>query len=213
MLEYDYAYTATLIPTMKAFFRDNQVKVDGGSDQVIGTGVGYRRRRFKGMIHTFLGIERRLFSSVESTGSSLVARRQNLSGADLQLGYDVANSRNQRVFINAGVGSIRYEYNLFRATNQVVNFQNILQSPPSSGIPSLFLASGYWDVNVEMSQREKHQNSFQLVSRIGYRRSFQSTAWQSDAYQLTDVIQDRISQFYLQIGLYFSRNRLARRKP
>ncbi|QDK80090.1 hypothetical protein EXU85_16340 [Spirosoma sp. KCTC 42546] len=211
LMEPGYAYVATLIPTMRSFFRDNHVKTESNLDKIIVAGFGYRLYRFKGMIHSFVGLDQRLLPPPEPAGSNLVARRQNLSGLDVHLGYDVANTRNKRVFINAGVGSIRYEYSLFRTTSQIVPFQTIFQYAPPASVPSLYLTSGYWDVHVEVSQREKRKDTFLWVSRIGYRRGFQPIAWQSEAYQLTDAPRDRISQFYLQLGIYFSRNRLDRR--
>lgn len=179
---------------------------------MIASGFGYRRNRFKGGIHTFFGIDQLLpVPANKQPGTTLIARRQNLSGLTLLLGYDIANTRNQRIFINAGVGSIRYEYNLFRPTNQVVSFQQLLQYAPQSSVPSLYVANGYWEVSVETATREKRRNAAQVVTRFGYRRGFQATPWQSDAYQLVDAPPERISQVYAQISFYLSRNYQSRR--
>ncbi|WP_460637620.1 hypothetical protein [Larkinella harenae] len=198
---------------MKAFFRNNQVDFDKHIDRIVTAGLGYRWQRVKVMVHPFFGVDQRLLPPSLQGRSNFVARRQNLSGVDFMVGYDVANTRNQRVFVNASVGSIRYEYSLFRPTSQPVSFQNIFQHSSIGSVPSLYLNSGFWEVNIEVSQREKRADSFQWVTRIGYRRSFQSRSWQSDAYPLLDAPQDLISQFYLQVGLYLSRNKRARATP
>lgn len=212
MLVLDFSYAYTRLPNMRAFFKNNQIRAANSFDNYIAIGFGYRRQRFKGLVQSFYGIEDRTQSPDKTIQSPLIARRQNFTGAAILVGYDLANTRNQRVFLNAGFGSIRYEYNVFRATNQPVPFQTIIQSNPAGNIPSLFLDSGYWDVNLEVSQREKRRDALQWVSRFGYRRGFTSDAWQSDAYQLIDAPSDRISQFYVQFGLYVSRNYMARRK-
>ncbi|WP_425290918.1 hypothetical protein [Spirosoma linguale] len=212
MVELGYGYAYTRLPNMRAFFKSNQIKENYGLDNFVTVGFGYRRQRFKGSLYASYGIDQNSRTSGNTGQASLVARRQNFSGAVLFVGYDLANTRNQRVFLNAGVGGIRYEYNVFRTTNQAVPFQTILQNNTSGSIPSLFLTSSYWDVNIEVSQREKHRHALQWVSRFGYRRGFTADAWQSDAYQLIDAPSDRVSQFYAQFSLYISRNYMARQK-
>ena len=211
IVEPGFAYAYTRLPTMQAYFRDNQVKVDNSLDRLALATISYRRQRFKMSLQPFFGVDKSLLPP-DKKGTSLFARRQSVSGLTFMLGYDVANTRNKRVFVNAGVGSINYEYSLFRPTNQVVSFQNILQYSPTGSVPSLILTSGYWDVNVEIVQREKRKQTFQWASRFGYRRSFQSSMWRSNAYQLVDAPHDRVSQFYLQVGLYISQNYVGRRK-
>ncbi|GAB3039113.1 hypothetical protein [Spirosoma pulveris] len=196
----------------RAFFKTNQIKENYGLDNFFVVGFGYRRQRFKGSLYASYGLDQNSRTSGTTNQGSLVARRQNFSGAVLFVGYDLANTRNQRVFLNAGFGSIRYDYNVFRTTNQAVPFQTILQNNPSGNIPSLFISSSYWDVNIEVSQREKRRHTLQWVSRFGYRRSFTADTWQSDAYQLINAPSDRVSQFYAQLSLYISRNYMARQK-
>ena len=216
MLEMNYGYTYTRLPAIQAFFKANQVERDGNLDQVVVSGLGYRRNRFKGTVHTFFGIDRLLPANSDKQpnppGTSLIARRQSLSGLTLLLGYDIANTRNQRFFINAGVGSIRYEYSLFRPSTQVVSFQKLLQYAPQASVPSLYVTSGYWEVSLETATREKRRDAGQVVTRFGYRRSFQANPWQSDAYQLVDAPQERISQIYAQVGFYLSRNYNRRKR-
>ncbi|MVM35502.1 hypothetical protein GO755_36105 [Spirosoma sp. HMF4905] len=210
MLEPSFAYTLTQLTAIKSFFRANQVEYNKKLDRVVAAGFGYRRQRMKAMIHSFFGLNQRLLPPKTSGNAPLIAQRLDLSGIAIFLGYDIANARNNRAFINAGVGSIRYEYTLFRPTNQQVPFQTIFQYSPPVSVPSLYLDSGYWDVNVEIVQREKRRDTFQWMSRLGYRRGFKATSWQSEAYQLVDAPQDRIGQFYLQVGLYISHNRSSR---
>lgn len=212
MLELGYGYAYTRLPTMRAFFKSNQIKEDHSLDNFAAVGFGYRRQRFKGSLYASYGIDQGTRSPNNTGQAQLIARRQNFSGAVLFVGYDLANTRNKRVFLNAGFGSIRYEYSVFRATNQAVPFQTILQNNPAGSVPSLFLTNNYWDVNLEISQREKRRDALQLVSRFGYRRGFTADAWQSDAYQLINAPSDRVSQFYAQFSLYISRNYMARQK-
>jgi hypothetical protein len=122
------------------------------------------------------------------------------------LGYDVLNGRNQRLYLNAGVGGIFYEYSVYKRTNQPVSFQNLTQSGQPGDIASLKLSNSFWDVNLELSQREKRKASVSPVIRVGYRRGWQARAWESGAFPLTGAPTDRISQFYFQGSFYFSRN-------
>lgn len=200
MLESGIAHSFTTLPAIRSFFRENQIKADSRFNTLVGLGAGYRRERFKAMFHLAFGIDPEVYAA---ESSSFVARRQNVSNNSLSLGYDFANTRNRRVYINAGIGAIRYEYTIYRPTTQLVSFQDILTYSSPGSIPSLTLINGYWDVNVEFSQREK-QSGFQLMSRIGYRRGWQTTAWASDAYQIVSGPADRISQFYAQFGIYLS---------
>ncbi|RRA99918.1 hypothetical protein [Larkinella rosea] len=212
IMEPGFAYAITSLPTMRGYFRTNQIKVDNSPDRVALASFAYRRQRFKVALQAFFAIDKSLLPP-DKKGNSLFARRQNMSGVTFLLGYDVANTRNKRVFINAGLGSLHYEYSIFRATNQSVSFQNLLQYSPPGSVPSLIQTTGFWDVNVEVVQREKRPNTFQWVSRFGYRRSFQRTPWRSDAFELTDAPKERMGQFYLQIGVYISRNFSGRQKP
>lgn len=206
LLEGGYAYAATFLPAMRSFFNDHQVKRDKDLDRFAWASLAYRRQRIKVMAQSFLGIDQSILPPDQTNSTTLIAHRQNLSGVTLMLGYDLANTRNQRVYLNVGIGSVRYEYSLFQPTQQVVSFQQILQYAPRASVPSLYLTSGFWDVNLEMTSREKHPTSFHWVSRIGYRRRLQPNTWQSQAYQLVDAPQERISQLYLQIGFCVSRN-------
>ncbi|WP_420147031.1 hypothetical protein [Spirosoma sp.] len=206
MFELGYGFAITRFANMNAFFRDNQAEFNKKMDRFFVAGMGYRRQRFKVTLHTLLMISQNLLPP-NQTGSTLVARPKDMSGLDIFLGYDIANGRNRRFFLNAGVGSFRYEYSLFRATNQPVAFQDILRYTPPGTVSSLYLTTDYWNVNLEMAQREKRKETLQLVGRVGYRRSFRPRAWQSDAYQLTNAPLDRISQFYFQLGIYLSRNK------
>ena len=122
------------------------------------------------------------------------------------IGYDIVNARNRRVYINAGIGGMGYEFSIYRQTAQPVSFPTILQQTPLGSVPSLSLTNTYWDVNVEYCQREKRKRAAQNVLRIGYRRGFRPEPFTSDAFQLTDAPTDRISQFYIQAGYYFSSN-------
>ncbi|MRS63272.1 hypothetical protein [Larkinella terrae] len=212
IMEPGFSYAYTHLPTLHGYFRANQVKVDKTFDRLALAAFAYRRQRFKGTLQAFFGIDKSLLPP-DKKGTSLFAQRQGVSGITILLGYDVANTRNKRVFINAGLGSIRYEYGLFRPSTQVVSFQNMLQYAAPGNVPSLIQTNGFWDVNVEVVQREKRPNTFQWVSRVGYRRSFQASPWRSNAYELVDAPKERVSQFYLQVGLYISRNFSGRQKP
>ena len=211
LFEGGIGYAATFLPAIRSFFNDNQVKRSKDLDRFAVASIAYRRQRIKVMTQAFLGVDQATLLPDQTNPATLLAHRQNLSGVTLMLGYDLANTRNQRVYLNAGIGGIRYEYSLFRPTQQVVSFQQILQYAPQASVPSLFITSGFWDINLEMTSREKHPTSVHWVSRIGYRRHLQTNPWQSDAYQLVDAPQERISQIYLQIGFYVARNFVARR--
>lgn len=210
MLQGGFAYTITQLATMRAFFRDNRIEYSQKMDRIVAAGFGYRRQRVKAMVESFFGLNQRLLPTEVNGNAPLVAQRLDLSGISLFLGYDVANTRNSRLFINGGVGNVRYEYTLFRPTTQQVPFQTIFQYNPPASVPSLYIDGGYWEVNIELTQREKRRDTFQWVSRLGYRRGFNQVDWQSQAYLLTEAPQDRVSQFYFQVGMYLSRNRSPR---
>lgn len=184
----------------------------------IHTGLGYRRQRFKLMLRYEYGIDPTLNVSKTPSTVSIVARRQNVRNNILSFGYDIANTRNRRVFINAGVGAVRYEYSIFRLTNQVVAFQDILNSSLPGSLPSLTLTNSYWDMNIEFLQREKRRGThlkgtgFQFVSHLGYRRGWRTSTWSSEAYQIVGGPADRLSQFYAQLGFCIGYNYNRRSK-
>jgi hypothetical protein len=200
LAEFGFSSAVTSLPAIRSFFRENRIKADSRVSSFYSSGFGYRHKRLKIMFLLSFGIDPEVYYPSDS---SLVARRQYQSANNLSLGYAIVNSRNRRVYLNAGIGGIRYEYTIFRPTSRVVSFQNILTQTPTGSIPSLVLTNGYWDINAEFSQPEK-QSPFQFMFRIGYRRGWRPNAWASDAYQIVGGPADRISQFYGQAGIYYS---------
>lgn len=194
------AFTRT--PTMQAFFRQNQIKQAFPLDPFVSVNIGVRYQRFKLML--LGGSATDGFSSPEQDGAA--ARRIYGSYSGSTLGYDVLNGRNLRLYLTAGVGGIFYEYSVYNRTNQAVAFPGILQYSQPGSISSLKLSNTYWDINVELSQREKRRNSVSAVVRLGYRRGWRAEAWESGAFQLTDAPRDRIGQFYLMAGYFFAKN-------
>jgi hypothetical protein len=211
-LEVSYSNALTSLPTIRSFFQESQVQADSRFNNFIGTGIGYRRNRLKTMVRFDYGIDYRALPSSERITLPFVARRQNVGNFDLSLGYDVVNTRNSRLYLNAGIGRLRYEYTIYRLTNQVVSFKDVLQNGPPGNIPSLILDNGYWDINIESAQREKQRQGLQLMLRLGYRRGFRASTWTSDAYQIAGGPADRIGQFYFQVGAHYSRNYNKRSK-
>jgi hypothetical protein len=171
-------------------------------DLFINTAIGVRYGRFKLMLGSGYG----LGNASSSNEDSLITRLLGANNTGFLLGFDVVNTRNRRLFINAGLGRIGYEYSVYRRASQVVPLQNLPQYNQPANIPSLSLANTYWDVNIEYTQREKGKRSAQNVLRLGYRRGIRPDGWKSDAFQLVRAPADRISQFYIQGTIYFSSN-------
>ncbi|MFD2569261.1 hypothetical protein ACFSUS_01365 [Spirosoma soli] len=194
---------STSVPIIRSFFRNNQIKPDVHIDPMLNLGFGTRYARFKAMLQAGYGINLIYPFNQEATA---IARQTDARYGGMMVGYDVANARNRRLYINAGLGNISYEYSIYRRTNQVVTFQDVLQSNQSGTIPSLQLRNTYLDLNLEYTQREKRKQGAETVLRLGYRRAVHAKAWESDAFQITDAPTDRISQFYIQGTYYFSSN-------
>lgn len=194
------AYTRT--PNMQSFFRQNNIERDGLIDPFVHTNVGGRYRRLKGLVQIGFGAN----LAAPNERGALVARRTYASYSGAIVGYDVLNSRNQRLYLNAGIGGLFYDYAVYNRTSQPVAFQNLTQYSQTGNIPSLKLSNTYWDINLELSQREKRKHDISRVFRLGYRRGWQARAWDSSAFQLLGAPTDRISQVYFQGSFYFSTN-------
>lgn len=194
------AFTST--PNMQAFFRQNQIKRAFPLDPFVYVDAGGRYRRFKLFLQA--GYATDAWAYGEREGAA--ARRTSASYSGTMLGYDVLNGRNHRVYLNVGVGGVFYEYSVYSRTTQAVAFSNILQSNQPGNIASLKLSNTYWDINLELSQREKRKLSASVVVRVGYRQGWRAEAWESGAFPLTDAPRDRIGQFYLTAGYYLAKN-------
>lgn len=203
MTELGLTVASTSMPAIRSFFRANQIKPDFHLDPMLNLAFGARYGRFKGMLHGGYGVN---MIQVSDQEAAVVAQQTNSNYSGLMVGFDLANSRNRRLYLNAGVGNILYEYNVYRQSSQTVSFQNILQSDQSGNIPSLRLSNTYLDGNLEYTQREKRKHGAATVLRLGYRRGLQAQAWESNAFRLTGAPTDRISQFYFQGAYYFSSN-------
>ncbi|OGX82761.1 hypothetical protein [Hymenobacter coccineus] len=194
----------TSTPNMQAFFRQNNIKRDFPIplDPFVYLNFGPRYKRLKLMIQAGYGFN--YFPPNER--DALVVRRTYAGFAGAMLGYDVLNDRNRRLYLNVGVGGVNYDYAVLNRTSQSVAFQNLPQYSQAGNIPSLKFNNAYWDVNLELSQREKRKLSVASVFRLGYRRGWQPNAWQSGTVQLRDAPLDRLSQVYFQAGFQLSRN-------
>jgi hypothetical protein len=194
------AHTST--PNMRSFFRQNNIERDASIDPFVHANVGGRYHRLKGLFQIGYGFN---FVPPNERGA-LVARRTYASYTGALLGYDVVNGRNQRLYLNVGAGALHYDYAVYNRTNQPVAFQSLTQYSQAGNIPSLRLNNAYWDINLELTQREKRKSDISSVLRVGYRRGWQANAWESGAFQLIGAPTDRISQLYFQGSYYFSKN-------
>ncbi|WP_128546153.1 hypothetical protein [Larkinella soli] len=208
MAEIGVSVASTRIPAIRSYFRSNGIRPDSHIDPFLHFGFGGRYGRFKVML-----LAGRSFSFIDlpplrddDAGSRPVARQVRANYGGGQIGFDLANTRNRRVYLNAGLGTIGYEYSVYRQSDEAVAFSDLPQYRPGGHIPSLILYNHFWDVNIEYSQREKRKRSVESVLRIGYRRGLQPGTWKSDAFRLTGAPTDRISQFYIQGTYYFSSN-------
>lgn len=209
LFETGVTLASTSIPNIRSFIRSNQIRPDFHIDPMINFGLGGRYGRIKAMLQVGGGFS---FTSLPSDGDSLVARQNTAGYTGATLGFDVANTRNRRLYINVGYGGIGYEYSIYRRTNRAVPFQDLLAYNQPGNVPSLQVTNEYWDINIEYTHREKRKRSAENVIRFGYRRGIQTKAWESDAFRLTGAPTDRISQFYFQAGYYFSSNYAKRTK-
>lgn len=210
MTELGLTVASTRMPAMWSFFRNNGIKPDFHLDPLLSLGVGARYGRVKAMLQAGYGVDMIHSSDQEATA---IARQIDANYSGLLAGFDLVNARNRRLYLNAGLGTLTYEYTVYRQTNQTVSFQNILQADQSGHIPSLRTRNTYLDINLEYTQREKRKQGAATVLRLGYRRGVQAKTWESDAFRLTEAPTDRISQFYFQGSYYFFSNytKLGRR--
>ena len=200
--EMGFMLAATSTPNMQAFYRQNSIERDTPLDPFVHLNVGVRYYRLKLLLQNGYGLN--YFPPDERPRR--VVRRTYASYTGAMLGYDVLNDRNQRLYLNVGVGELRYDYAVIDRTYQQVAFQNLPQFASTGNIPSLKLSNTYWDINLELSQREKRRSSIASVFRLGYRRGWQPARWESGAFPLLDAPSDRISQLYFQGSFYLSRN-------
>lgn len=200
--------TLTLLPTIRSFFRDNQIRPDASLALFLHFGFGVRLRRFKLLVQNGFGTkDTKTYSDLPATGFESVAQNSVANYTGLLVGYDVVNSRNRRLYVNIGIGGMEYGFNIFRRTNQAVPFQTILQTGQTGTLSSLLLRNvGYVDVNLEYAHRERRKRGIDVVTRLGYRSGTYTKAYESDAFQLTDAPKDRIGQIYLQTSLSLSTN-------
>ena len=130
------------LPNYRSFLKTNQVGSPPGANPYINFGFGGRFNRLK--IMTQVGVSALVSTTPsEPSSTSLVSRQLNAGYVGGMIGYDVANARNRRVYINAGIGGFGYEFSIYRQTTQPVSFQNILQQTPSGSVPSLSLTNTY----------------------------------------------------------------------
>lgn len=203
---YSIGFTST--PNMQSFFRQNSIERETRFDPFAHLYVGGRYQRLKLLLQLGYGLN--YYEPNEK--DARVVRRTYANYTGGMVGFDVLNARNRRVYLNLGAGSIKYDYAVINRTNQAVVFQNLPQYAQAGNIPSLQLQNAYWDVNLELTQREKRKSSVGTVARLGYRRGWQTSAWKSSAFQLLTGPEDRISQLYFEFGFYVSRNHASRDK-
>ncbi len=192
----------TSTPNMQAFFRQNDIERDTRLDQFAHLNVSGRYKRLKLLLVNGYGLG--FYQPNEK--DARVLRRTFARNTGIAVGFDVLNNRNRRLYLNLGAGSLEYEYTVINRTNQAVAFQSLPQYSQAGNIPSLQHQNSYWDVSLELAQREKRKSTVGGVVRLGYRRGWQASAWRSSAFSLLDAPRDRISQVYLQLGVYLSRN-------
>lgn len=192
----------TRTPHMQDFFRQNQIKRAFPLDPFIYVNFGGRYRRLKALLESAYATNAWSYGAQDEA----TARRTYGAYSGMMFGYDILNSRNNRLYLNVGIGGIFYEYSVYGRSNQPVAFSNILQYSQPGAISSLKLSNTYWDINVEFSQREKRRVSPSFVFRVGYRQGWRAEAWESGAFPLTGAPVDRIGQFYVTSGYSLSKN-------
>jgi hypothetical protein len=199
-----FAAAITSTPHLRSYFRANQIKPASSFGQFAHWNGGFRYKRFRFMSQSGRGLD--LDLSVSHYGEKREAQLDHADYVGTMLGYDVLNGRNRRLYFNVGSGAILYTYSVHRYTQQHVDWQDLNQYNQPGNIPSLRLINHYFDVNLELVQREKRKRSAEYMMRVGYRRGSRPRAWESDAFMLQGAPTDRISQFYLQVGYNFSLN-------
>jgi hypothetical protein len=199
-----YATALTTMPNLRSYFRANQIdEQEGLFNQFVHLNVGFRYKRLKLITQSGRGVE---IISFEPRDEGRVARQIYADYMGAMLGYDVLNGRNRRLYVNVGTGTTTYKYNVYRRSEQPVDFQDLTQYSQAGNIPSLRLTNRYIDFNLELAQREKRKRSAEVILRLGYRRGLSPQAWRSDAFALQGAPTDRINQFYFQVGYNFSSN-------
>lgn len=202
--EVGYMLALTNTANMRSFFRQHNIKRNTPFDPFVHINAGGRYERLKLLVQLGYGVD--YFPPNER--DALVVQRTYAGYTGVLLGYDVLNDRNMRLYLNLGAGNSYYDYAVLNRVNQigVVYPGGIAQYSHAGNIPSLKLENSYWDINLELSQREKRRSSIASVLRLGYRRGWQTSKWKSGPFEIADFPADRISQFYFQAGFYLSQN-------
>lgn len=212
LYEFGENTSATLLPAMRSFFRANQLKPLEIGSGTINLSFGIRLNRVKIMVQSQSSFFRssttpNFFRLSQPVTNNNWVQKSGINSQGILIGYDVLNSFNKRVFIFLGVGGAEYNLSLYRKGTQTIPFQSVLTASPPTSVPSLALRNvGYFEVAVEISQREKRKVSPYTATRIGYRTGTFKKAWESDVYTFTDPIKDRFSQFYFQLIFAYSIN-------
>ncbi len=191
----------TPLPGLRSFLRANQIKQYGHLSSAINMNLGLRVNRVK-----IMALGQSTFYKTPKASNNWIQQNWITSGGVL-VGYDVLNSFNRRVFLFLGFGGADYQVSLYQQSSQTIPFQSVLTATPQASVPSLVLRNaGYFDVAIEICQREKRKVSPYTTTRIGYRTGTFKKAWESDTYTFTDPIKDRFSQFYFQFIIAYSIN-------
>jgi len=195
----------TFLPSIRSFFAANQIPSGVPVNLFFHYGVGLRFNRTKFLLQYGSGLKGSEASSSAST--TYILQNSVANYTTLSAGYDLVNSRNRRLYLNAGIGGMSYGFTIFQRTNQVVSFPAILQTSQVGNVSSLFLRNvTYLDVNLEYTQREKRKRSAQWVTRLGYRNGLNARMYESQAFVLTDAPRERVRQIYLQLLFSLSTN-------
>lgn len=190
-----FTQALTDVPNMRSYFRANQIKPNTRFDRFAHWNAGVRYRRFKLLTQGEQGFD--MFATYSNDDKVSVARQTRANIAGALLGYDVLDARNRRLYASVGLGSITYEYEVYRRTDEPVDFQNLPQYSQPGNIPALRLVNNYIDFSLELTQREKRRRSAESALRLGYRRGLRPRSWQSDAFVLQGAPRDQVSQIYV----------------
>lgn len=206
--EFGIMPASTFLPAIRSFFAANQIPSGVLVNLFFHYGVGLRFNRTKVLLQYGSGLKGSEASDPASTtGTTYVLQNSVANYTTVSVGYDLVNSRNRRLYLNAGIGGMSYGFTIFRRTNQVLSFPAILQTSQAGNVSSLLLRNvTYLDINLEYTQREKRKRSAQWVTRLGYRNGLRARMYESQAFVLTNAPRERVRQIYLQLLFSLSTN-------
>lgn len=126
----------------------------------------------------------------------------------MNMGFSVWQNRNSAILLRAGVGSMGTTYTIRSLANvRQVDFDNLLTEGGAAPATIIHHENSFLDIGIEFWKgRAKSRTSLGEAVRIGYRRGFKETPWETLDTPSINAPLDRISEIYLHVCFHLGPN-------